>query len=84
MLNPQVARLKKLQDFESEIAPSRTFCFLHELSHLMTETIGHGPDFWRNFRFILKVAIHYGVYKRVDFNINPQPYCGIKITDTPY
>ena len=46
--------------------------------------VGHGDDFWRNFRFILKVAIHYGIYTRVDFGSNPEPYCGIKITDTPY
>ena len=50
----------------------------------MTKTIGHGDDFWRNFRFILKAAIHYGIYTRVDFGSNPEPYCGIKITDTPY
>ena len=50
----------------------------------MTKTIGHGEDFWNNFRFILKVAINYGIYKSVDFNNNPVAYCGMKITDTPY
>ena len=50
----------------------------------MTKTIGHGPDFWNNFRFILKVAIENNIYKSVDFNNNPEPYCGIEITDTPY
>jgi hypothetical protein len=76
-------RLKKEGD---RLVPKNTILFvaLHELSHLMTKTIGHGDDFWRNFRFILKAAIHYGIYKRVDFGTNPQPYCGIKITDTPY
>ena len=50
----------------------------------MTKTIGHGDDFWRNFRFILKVAIHHNIYKRVDFSNQPTPYCGIEITDTPF
>jgi hypothetical protein len=76
-------RLKKEGD---RLVPKNTILFvaLHELSHLMTKTIGHGDDFWRNFRFILKAAIHYGIYTRVDFVSNPEPYCGIKITDTPY
>lgn len=76
-------RLKKEGD---RLVPKNTILFvaLHELSHLMTKTIGHGEDFWNNFRFILKVAIDYGIYKSVDFNNNPEAYCGMKITDTPY
>ena len=61
-----------------------TFVGLHEISHIMTTSIGHKPDFWGNFKFILKEAIDNGTYKYVDFNSSPQPYCGIKITDTPY
>lgn len=60
------------------------FVALHELSHLMTLTIGHGPDFWNNFRFILKLAVKNNIYKSIDFNKYHKPYCGIKITDTPY
>lgn len=76
-------RLKKEGD---KLVPRNTILFvaLHELSHLMTKTIGHGEDFWRNFRFILKVAIKQNIYKPIDFNSNPQPYCGIQITDSPY
>lgn len=76
-------RLKKEGD---RLVPKNTILFvaLHELSHLMTKTIGHGEDFWNNFRFILKVAINYGIYKSVDFNNNPAAYCGMKITDSPY
>ena len=70
----------------NKLVPKNTILFvaLHELSHLMTETFGHGEDFWRNFRFILKVAIDKNIYKRVDFNNDPQKYCGMEITDTPY
>ena len=76
-------RLKKEGD---KLVPKNTILFvaLHELSHLMTKTIGHGKDFWNNFRFILKVAIDYDIYKSVDFNNNPKPYCGMEITDTPF
>lgn len=59
------------------------FVAIHELSHLMTESIGHPPDFWNNFKFLLKVAIDIGVYKYIDFNTYPKDYCGTKITDTP-
>lgn len=76
-------RLKKEGD---KLVPKNTILFvaLHELSHLMTLSIGHGDDFWNNFRFILKVAIDQKIYESVDFNNNPVAYCGIQITDTPY
>jgi len=28
------------------------FVALHELSHVCTESVGHGPDFWNNFGWI--------------------------------
>ena len=76
-------RLKKEGD---KLVPKNTILFvaLHELSHLMTLTLGHGEDFWNNFRFILKVAIDQNIYQSVDFNNNPVAYCGIQITDAPY
>lgn len=59
------------------------FVAIHELSHLMTEAVGHPPDFWNNFKFLLKVAIDLKVYNHIDFNAYPKDYCGTKITDTP-
>ena len=55
---------------------------IHELAHLATESVGHGQDFWDNFKFILEEAVDIGVYKKVDFAANPAPYCGIKITSS--
>jgi len=52
VLNPQIARLKKLQDFESEIAPSRTFCFLHELSHLLNKNLIKGGNIENSIVFV--------------------------------
>lgn len=59
------------------------FVAIHELSHLMTEEIGHPPDFWNNFRFLLKVAVDIKVYNYINFNAYPKDYCGTQITDTP-
>lgn len=60
-----------------------TFVSIHEMSHLMTKSIGHEPDFWSNMRLLLKIAIDNGIYKNIDFNKKPEPYCGITISDTP-
>jgi predicted metal-dependent hydrolase len=60
-----------------------TFVALHELAHLMTESIGHTQEFWDNFRFILKNAIQKGYYQVQDFKNKPIRYCGTNITDSP-
>ncbi len=60
-----------------------TFVTLHELGHCMTESIGHGPDFWNNFAWILKEAEAKGIYTHQNFTAQPVPYCGVSITDQP-
>jgi hypothetical protein len=59
------------------------FVALHELSHLTTTSIGHGDDFWTNFKFILKNAVAIGIYEPVDYAKQPAPYCGMTIDDNP-
>ena len=59
------------------------FVALHELSHVCTESVGHGPDFWNNFGWILKEAEGMGHYKYTDFQAQPVSYCGVSITDSP-
>ena len=61
-----------------------TFVALHELSHIMTVSIGHTDEFWQNFKFTLKCAIECGEYKAEDYKKKPKKYCGMKITDNPY
>lgn len=61
-----------------------TFVAIHELSHLATKTVGHTDEFWSNFKFLLKEAKKEGIYNPVDYKKNPQPYCGMTITDNPY
>jgi hypothetical protein len=59
------------------------FVSLHEMAHMITSTIGHGPDFWNNFGWLLKQAEEKGIYKYQNFSAQPVPYCGVKITDSP-
>ena len=61
-----------------------TFVGIHEVSHIMTKSIGHKPEFWRNFKFLLQNAKQIGIYEPVDYKKKPQPYCGMDITDNPY
>lgn len=60
-----------------------TFVALHELSHLMTESIGHHQEFWVNFKFMLKHAVAEGIYEPVDYSKEPTDYCGLMIDDNP-
>lgn len=44
VLGTQHAGLKTIKDFKSEIAPCRTFCFLHELEMLLDHNLIKGGD----------------------------------------
>jgi len=61
-----------------------TFVALHELSHIMTESIGHKQDFWQNFKFLLTNAKDAKIYEPVDYKNKPKQYCGMTINDNPY
>jgi predicted metal-dependent hydrolase len=60
-----------------------TFVALHELAHIMTKSIGHKPEFWDNFKFILKEAVDNEIYIPEDYKKSPKSYCGIMVTDNP-
>ena len=57
---------------------------IHELSHVMTKSIGHKQEFWENFKFLLENAKEINVYNPVDYKKSPQEYCGMQITDNPF
>ena len=59
------------------------FVMLHEMAHLMTETIGHTTEFWTNFKRLLHDAVKVGIYHPVNYAHTPTPYCGMTITDSP-
>ena len=61
-----------------------TFVAIHELSHVMTVSIGHKSEFWENFKFLLENAKEAGIHQPVDYKSQPASYCGMDIHDNPY
>lgn len=61
-----------------------TFVAIHELSHVMTKSVGHKSEFWENFKFLLEQAKEGGIHNPVDYKKEPREYCGMKIHDNPY
>ena len=70
---------------KEELVSENTLVFvaLHEMAHMGTSTIGHSPDFWNNFAWLLTQAEELGVYTYTDFAAHPVEYCGVHITDSP-
>jgi hypothetical protein len=60
-----------------------TFVGLHELSHLLTTSIGHKQEFWTNFKFVLENAVEAGIYTPIDYSKKPKNYCGLMIDNNP-
>ena len=59
------------------------FVALHEFGHVCTESVGHEPEFWNNFGWLLKEAEKIDIYHYQDFKGHPVAYCGVQITDQP-
>ena len=76
---------KKKSNNDNLIDPNTlTFVAIHELSHIMSATVGHNDEFWNNFKFLLDNAVDMGIYTPIDYKKNPKNYCGMDITDNPY
>ena len=61
-----------------------TFVSIHELSHVMTKSVGHKSEFWENFKFLLENAKDAGIHHPEDYKKEPKEYCSMKIHDNPY
>ena len=61
-----------------------TFVAIHELSHVMTKSIGHKSEFWENFKFLLENAKAAGIHNPIDYKKDKREYCGMSIHDNPY
>ena len=59
------------------------FVALHEMAHVVTPSLGHDPEFWNNFGWLIKEAEALGLYRYTDFSAHPVSYCGVYITDSP-
>lgn len=59
------------------------FVMLHELGHLMSESLHHTIEFKENFSFIVQKAIELNLYKFIPFSQNPTTFCGVDIKNSP-
>tara|TARA_B000000475_G_scaffold153793_1_gene123849 strand:- start:237 stop:830 length:594 start_codon:yes stop_codon:yes gene_type:complete len=73
-------------DSNKKLVDLNTLMFVasHELAHVMTISLGHTPEFWKNMKFILENAVEIKIYKPVDYEKNNEVYCGDGITNNPY
>ena len=60
------------------------FVLLHELTHIMTNDVGHTDTFWDNMELLLKKGEEAGVYTPVDYSKSPVNYCGMNVNKSPY
>lgn len=62
------------------------YVILHELAHLCNYNkegdpiTGHGDEFKKIFKFLVKEAINLQIYEYIDYQLQPKEYCGIMIT----
>jgi len=57
------------------------YVVIHEMAHVGCPEYGHTPLFKKIFKFLLQQSIIIGIYKPVDYRINPQNYCGMTINE---
>ncbi len=52
------------------------YVVLHELTHRLTRSWNHTPEFWENFKTVLKEAIRLGCYSPENFTTSQWTHCG--------
>ena len=74
------------KDDSTKLIDEHTLMFvaIHELSHVMTKSIGHKSDFWQNFKFMLQNAKDAGIHEPKDYKKQPAEYCSMKLSDNPF
>lgn len=78
--------LNKKKNNNEHLIDKNTLMFvaLHELTHIGTKEVGHTKKYWENFKFVLEYAVKEHFYTPIDYKKNPEPYCGMTISDNPY
>jgi hypothetical protein len=61
-----------------------TFVAIHELAHIMSDSIGHEDEFWDHFQYLLQRAVEWNLYVPIDYRYDPHHFCQIKIDENPY
>jgi len=66
------------RDGENRLHDINTIMFvvLHELAHVITDSIGHTLEFKSNFKYLINRAIECEIYKKEDVF---KKYCGLQI-----
>ena len=78
--------LNKTKQSNDNLIDEHTLMFvaIHELSHVMTKSIGHKKEFWDNFKFLLENAKEAKIHDPVNYSKQPTEYCSLTISDSPY
>jgi hypothetical protein len=68
-----------------DIAPMNTLTFvrIHELAHLGLDRFDHPDLFWRTDVELLREAARLGLYRPVDYSLQPARYCGMTLNSNP-
>jgi hypothetical protein len=76
--------LRNKQSANEDLVQLNTVMYvtIHELSHLMTKSVGHKEEFWANFKLLLEEAVNIQIYQKVDYEKSPEKYCGIEISSS--
>lgn len=75
----QVVLCLRSRDERDEIYDDNLIFYvaLHELAHISSVTEDHSPEFHRNFRYLLRKASEWNMWRRVD---RPFQYCGMYVS----
>ncbi len=58
------------------------YVVIHEISHVACPEEGHTRLFNEIFKFLCQISIELGIYTKINFEKNPENYCGIIINDS--
>ena len=74
----QVVLCLRTRDSKDEIYDDNLIFYvtLHELAHVSSVSEDHSPEFHANFRYLLRKASEWDLWKRVNV---PFQYCGMKV-----
>ena len=60
------------------------FVIIHELAHVISNSIGHTSEWLNNFKFLLNSLSESNIYNPVDYSKKNVNYCGVIVTNNPY
>jgi predicted metal-dependent hydrolase len=55
---------------------------IHEMAHIACPEIGHGDLFKKIFKKLAEQAIIIGIYKKINYSLQPTEYCGMTLSSS--